>query len=232
MATLTDSGLCRLMTWLSPNFPVGAFAFSHGLESAVDAGDVDDVDSLTRWVGGIVSFGAGRIDAALFRSAFESIRGNDDARLAWTVDRADVHRGTSELALESTAQGRAFIQTLLQVWPDARLARWNVELERSGREPVYAVALGVACGLADIPMRPALVAYLQAFAANLVSSAVRLVPLGQTDGQRCLAALEDTILSAVEAALRRAPDDLGSAAITVDLMSMRHETQYTRLFRS
>ena len=232
MATITDDGLCRLMTWLSPNFPVGAFAYSHGLEYAVETGDLHDAESLTRWVGGIVTFGAGRVDDALLCSAFRAVCSNDAAQLAWAVERADAHRGTSELALESAGQGRAFLQTLLQVWPHPRLTRWSDELERTGREPAYAVAVGVACALADIPLRPSLVAYLNAFAANLVSAMVRLVPLGQTDGQRSLAALEETILSAAEAALRRAPDDLGSTAVTVDWMSMQHETQYTRLFRS
>lgn len=232
MVTLTDSGVCRLMTWLSPNFPVGAFAYSHGLEYAVEAGEVHDADSLAVWVDGILRFGAGRVDAALFRSAYDAARFNDEARLAWTVERADAQRGTSELALESAAQGRAFLQTLFRVWPDARLRRWAVDLEIAGREPAYPVVVGVACALAEIPIRPALAAYLNAFAANLVSAVVRLVPLGQTDGQLCIAVLEDTIRSAVDAALERARDDLGSAAVTADWMSMKHETQYTRLFRS
>lgn len=232
MDTLTASGLARLMTWLSPGFPVGAFAYSHGLEYAVEDGQVTDADSLTQWVDGIVTFGAGRVDASLFRAAFEAVRDGDDVRLARVTERADVQRGSAEMALESASQGRAFLQTLLRVWPKPRLARWFDELAHTGREPAYAVSVGVACALAGVPLRAALTAYLTAFAANLVSAVVRLVPLGQTDGQRAVAALEETVVAAVNAAMRRDPDDLGSAALTVDWMSMQHETQYTRIFRS
>jgi len=231
-AMLTDSGLARLMTWLSPGFPVGAFAFSHGLEHAVEHGDVGDAQSLTRWIGGILVFGAGRVDAALFRATHEAVLDGDDERLGWAVEQGEARRGTAELALESTAQGRAFLDTMLKVWPHDRLSAWRGELDQAGRKPAYPVAVGFACALADIPLRPALVAYLNAMAANLVSAAVRLAPLGQTDGQRTLAALEATVVDAAAAALRRRPDDLGAAALTVDWHSMRHETQYTRLFRS
>lgn len=232
MDTLTDSGLARLMTWLSPGFPVGAFAYSHGLEYAVEDGLVKDAETLIAWVGGIVTFGAGRMDASFFRQAYEAIRDSDDARLAYVVERADVQRGSAEMALESASQGRAFLQTLLRVWPKPRLARWYDELARIEREPAYPVAVGVACALAGVPLRAALTAFLTAFAANLVSAVVRLVPLGQTDGQRAVAALEETVVAAVSAAMRRDPADLGSAALTVDWTSMQHETQYTRLFRS
>lgn len=232
MATITEAGLYRLMTWLSPNFPVGGFAYSHGLESAVESGHVRDGKALTRWVSGIVAFGAGRVDGALFRAAWEAVRARDDGRLADVTERADVLRGSKEMALESAAQGRAFLETVLKVWPEARLARWFDELSVARREPAYAVAVGVAAALADVPLATALTAYLNAFSANLVSAGVRLVPLGQTDGQRAMAALEPVVTEAAEAIQRRAVDDLGGAALTVDWMSMQHETQYTRLFRS
>jgi len=229
---VTDPGLARLMTWLSPGFPVGAFAYSHALEHAVAHGEIDDAPALIRWLGGILEFGAGRVDAALFRAAFEAVRDGDDARLAWAVERGDAQRGAAELAMESTAQGRAFLDTMQKVWPRDRLTAWRAALDRSEREPAYPVAVAVACALAEIAPRPALVAYLHAFAANPVSAAVRLAPLGQTDGQRALAALESVIVGAAAAALRRDADDLGAAALAVDWHSMRHETQYTRLFRS
>lgn len=232
MNTITDSSLAKLQTWLSPSFPVGAFAYSHGLEYAVETGDVCDCETLTCWVEGIITIGAGRIDATLFRAAYEAVRDGDNQRLARIVERADAQRGTSEMALESAAQGRAFLTTLIKVWPRPRLLHWHEELKKAGREPAYGVAVGVSCALAEIPLRPALVAYLNAFAANLVSAVVRLVPLGQTDGQRAMHELEDTVIEAANAALVRDLDDLGGAALTVDWMSMRHETQYTRLFRS
>lgn len=229
---IADRDLARLMTWLSPGFPVGAFAFSHALEHAVAHGDVGDAQSLIHWIDGILVFGTGRVDAALFRAAHEAIRDCDDARLAWAVEQGDARRGTAELALESAAQGRAFLETMLKVWPSDRLTAWRETLDECGRQPAYPVAVAVACALAGIALRPALVAYLNAFSANLVSAAVRLAPLGQTDGQRALAALEARIVEAAVAALRRDPDDLGAAALAVDWHSMQHETQYTRLFRS
>ncbi|WP_460020064.1 urease accessory protein UreF [Magnetospira thiophila] len=229
---LTDQGLSRLMTWLSPSFPVGAYAFSHGLEQAVDIGAIKDLSSLTRWGGGILSFGAGRLDAALFRAAHDATDCGDMMVLSRVVERADALRGTAEMALESRAQGLAFLSCLEQVWPHPFLSTWRLELKGQGIDPAYAVAVGVAAALAEVPQRPALVAFLHAFAANLVSAVVRLVPLGQTDGQRAMAALEPIIIAAASAALAREADDFGTAALTVDFLSMQHETQYTRLFRS
>ncbi|MCB2102188.1 MAG: urease accessory protein UreF [Rhodobacterales bacterium] len=228
----TDIHLIRLMTWLSPSFPVGAFAFSHGLEHAVDRGDVTDADTVIRWVEGILAFGAGRTDAALFRNAHEAVGENDEARLARAVEWGATLRPTAELALESAAQGRAFLDQMTRAWPDRRLDAWKQALAATDREAAYPIAVGVACALRQIPLRPALTAYLHAFAANLVSAVVRLVPLGQTDGQRALAALEAAVVACTDAALRRRADDYGGAALTVDWHSTQHETQYTRLFRS
>lgn len=234
--TATDAvaggALLRLMTWLSPSFPVGAFAYSHGIEYAVEAGFVRDCPTLIQWMEGVLVFGAGRIDAALFRAAWEAATKGDDDALAAISERADILRGTAELSLESASQGRAFLNTVMRVWPYPGLDRWHDALSATGREPAYAVAVGIAAALAEAPLKPALSAYLHAFAANLVSAGVRLVPLGQTDGQKAMAALEPGILSATEAALDRAPDDIGGASVMVDWTSMQHETQYSRLFRS
>jgi urease accessory protein len=146
--------------------------------------------------------------------------------------RAEAHRGTAELALESRGQGEAFLATCRAAWGHPVLDAWAAALEADGRKPAYAVAVGVAASLARVPLAASLTAYLHAFAANLVSAGLRLIPLGQTDGQRCLAALEPVVREAVAAALDRDPDDFGACALAVDLLSIAHETQYTRLFRS
>ena len=232
IAMITDRNLYRLMTWLSPSFPVGAFAYSHGLEYAIEIEAVRDRASLTRWLDGVLDFGTGRTDAAFLRAAWQAVTDENHARLARIAEQAEALRGTSELALECRSQGRAFLETVSEVWPNPGLTRWRDDLAAAQREPAYAVAVGVVSGFARVPLKSALVAYLNAFAANLVSAGVRLIPLGQTDGQRALAALEEVILSAADAALRRPGNDMGSAALTVDWMSMQHETQYTRLFRS
>jgi urease accessory protein len=232
MADVSDRALFKLMTWLSPSFPVGAFAYSHGLEFAIENGVVKDAATLKTWIEGVIAFGAGRVDAALFRAAYEAETSRDDDRLARVVERGEVLRGSSELALESSQQGRAFLQMVSEICPTARLEVWQGTLAVTGRAPAYCIAVAVAAAISAVPLRAALNAYLTAFSANLVSAAVRLVPLGQTDGQRVIAGLEGAVLEAVEEALVRDPEDFGAAALSVDWMSMQHETQYTRLFRS
>ncbi len=229
---VTDAALYRLMTWLSPGFPVGGYSYSHGIEAAVEQGRIGDGDALRRWVGAIVAHGAGRVDAMVLRAAWQAVRDDDCAALVWAAERADAMRATAETALESTGQGQAFIATLLAVWPEPRVARWVGALRRTGRPPAYAIAVGLAAAVASVPLRPTLVAYLHALAANLISAGVRLIPLGQTDGQRALAGLEMPVREAADQALTRPYRDLGSAAPMVDWTSISHETQYTRLFRS
>jgi len=206
--TLTDTGLYRLMTWLSPAFPVGAYAYSHGIEKAVETGQVSDEASLLEWVGGIIEFGAGKVDATLFAHAW---RGEDVAEFARAF------RGTAELALETQQQGEAFAKSVQ-----------GVEIAPA----CYPVAVARAAAIAEVPLAEALVAYLQAFASNLVSAGVRLIPLGQLAGQRVLDRLRETVLTAAVAAQTRPLVDIGGAAIAVDLTSIQHETQYTRMFRS
>ena len=222
--------LLRLMTWLSPSFPVGAFSYSHGLERAVEAGLVADRASLIDWVATIVAHGAGRMDAALL---LEAHRGHGDpGRLDYVVELADCLRGTPELALESAAQGTTFLNTIAAVWPDPWLDRWKARLKQMKRQPAHMVVVGVVAARVGIGETETLSAALQAFAANLVSAAVRLVPLGQTDGQKALAALEAVVVGATAAARARPFADLGAATAMVDWCSLTHETQYTRLFRS
>ncbi len=221
-----DTDLYRLMTWLSPAFPVGAFTYSHGLEWAVEDGRVRDLATLTAWVEGIVVHGAGRTDADLFREAHEAVEAGDHARFARAAEWAEALRGTAEMAMESANQGRAFLDCLGKSWPHEDLATW------APRPLAYAVAVAVASALHGVALRPALTAFLHAMAANLISAAVRLVPLGQTDGQKAQAALGPVIARAVDDALARTWGDLGGAAPLIDLTSMAHETQYSRMFRS
>jgi len=228
--TLGESGLYRLMTWLSPGFPVGAFSYSHGVEYAIEAGLVTDGDGLRHWIDGIIRYGAGRVDADLFRDAWQAEAGAGD--LAATVELANAMRGSKEMALESTAQGTAFLDAVLGTASDPAVIAAMQRLSAIDRKPAYAVAVAVAAAAVGVPLRPALTSFLHALAANLISAAVRIVPLGQSDGQRALARLEAPILAAANAALSRDPEDFGAAAPMVDWCSMQHETQYTRLFRS
>ncbi|MBI2241049.1 MAG: urease accessory protein UreF [Magnetospirillum gryphiswaldense] len=224
------NALLRLMTWLSPAFPVGGFSYSHGLERAVEQGLVTDRAGLVAWVDTILRHGAGRADAALLLEAHAA---HDDCRrLDKLVELADALRPSAELALESSAQGTAFLNTVANVWPDPWLEAWKIRLREQGRAPAYAVAVGVVAARGDIAALDACAAFLHAFAANLVSAAVRLVPLGQTDGMKAVAALEPVALDCAQTALNRPFADLGGATPMVDWCSLTHETQYTRLFRS
>lgn len=231
-AALDRGGLYRLMAWLSPAFPVGAFAYSHGIECAVEQGQVRDRETLAGWIEAIVCRGAGAVDAVLFREAWIAAATGDMDALGRIAELGSAWRGGAETALESSNQGTAFLDTVAEAWPDPRLSEWREGLRADGSQPAYAVAVGAAAGRMGLPLGLSLSAFLQAFAANLVSAGIRLIPLGQTDGQRILAGLERAIAATAEAALVRALDDIGTATPMVDWTSMLHETQYTRLFRS
>ena len=229
---LPQLSLLRLLSWLSPAFPSGSYVYSHGLEWAVEAGDVDDRETLVEWLGSDLRHGSGRNEAIFFVEAWRSGVRDDQAKLFEIAELAGAFRGTGEFALESSQQGIGCLSTLRRVWPDDLLDRlWEFLGERSV-PPASAVVHGVASARAGVPADLALPAFLQSYVANLVTAGVRLIPLGQTDGQRAIAGLEQAVLAATEEAMRATIDDLGSAAFMVDLASMAHETQYTRLFRS
>jgi urease accessory protein len=221
--------LYRLLAWLSPSYPVGAYAYSSGLEWAAAAGDIADADSLERWIDVVIAEGGGFCDAVFLVHAHRAAAGGDDQGLGATAELAAAMAPSRERHLETTAQGGAFLAVTRAAWPCAALDRLAAIC--SGPCP-YPVAVGVAAQGHGIAVNPVLTAYLHAFAANLVSAGVRLVPLGQTDGQRVLARLEATIAAAATHARETSLEDVGSGALRADLASLRHETQYTRLFRS
>jgi urease accessory protein len=211
--------LLRLLAWLSPSFPTGAYAYSHGIEWAVECGAITDGDTLREWLADILSHGSGRNDAILLRHAHRAAA--DAAALHELADLAAAIASSRERRMETQDQGTAFI---------AAAAAWQPpELPAS---VAYPVAVGALAGSHRIDEDATAAAYLQAFAANLISAAVRLVPLGQSAGLRVLAALEPVILRVAEASRTATLDDLGGCAFRSDLAAMHHETQYTRLFRS
>ncbi len=237
MAIATDGSsgngaLIRLLAWLSPAFPVGGYTYSHGVERAVEEGTITDGDTLRRWIDGALTYGPARVDADLLRETWTAVTTNDHVAFERTHALGETMRGTPELALESLQQGESFLTTVNATWPHPELTRWTELLRAAGRAPAYPIAVGLAAATHGVPLEATLSAYLHAFAAALVSAAVRLVPLGQTVGQQTLAALEPTIAEATTASLARDLDQLGSAAPLIDLFSIAHETQHVRLFRS
>lgn len=228
MAMTTTTDLYRLLAWFSPSYPIGAFSYSHGVEYALEAGWVKDAGTLSDWIGHILRHGAGWLDAVLLKEAYRA--GGDLNRLDELADLALAWRGTAETALESAQQGGSFLSVTRAAWGHEMLDAFAVR--RGERAVPLCVAIGVAAQAHELELPMVMAAYLHAFAASLVSAAVRLIPLGQTDGQRSLRALMPVVDSVVPCALTCDLEHCGTAAMMVDMSSMKHETQYTRLFRS
>jgi urease accessory protein len=225
---MAERALFRLMAWLGPSFPVGAYTYSHGLETAVDEGRVTDRVTLTGWLDDLLRHGSARNDALLLTAAWQATCAENAPRLKEVREIAAALHATAELKLESTQQGAAFREAIRKSWPAPGIEH----LSDDAGPLAYPVAVGVSAAAHGLPLRPVLHAYLHAFAANLVSAGVRLIPLGQSDGQRTLADLETAVAATAEVAEEGTLDELGACTFTADLCSMRHETQYTRLFRS
>jgi urease accessory protein len=224
-----SASLYRLMAWLSPAYPIGAFSYSSGIEWAVEAGDIKDAETLRSWLAVMLGEGGGFCDAVFFAHAHRAIADNDDAALRTVAELAAAFVPSKERFLETTAQGRAFFEATRAAWPSPALTRFEALWHGSITLPV---AVGVACAGHGIACETALHAFLHSQVANWISAGVRLIPLGQSDGQRVLAALEETVAAAATRALATPLEEVGSAAFRADLATMRHETQYTRLFRS
>jgi urease accessory protein len=217
----------RLLLWFSPSFPTGAFGYSHGLEWAVEAGDVTDQESLAEWIAAILEHGGGWSDAVVLSAAHGAALAEDADALGAIAELAFALQPSSERRLETEVQGRAFLKAVATGWPQLRVAHFGPEAAIT-----LPVAVGACAAHAGLSLDATLAAYLTGLAANLVSAAIRLAPIGQSDGLRVLAALEPVIARLAAGASRASLDDIGTCALRSDIASMRHETQMTRLFRS
>ena len=212
---MTDTALLSLVQWLSPAFPVGGYAYSHGLEWAISAGDITSAAELQRWIGTVLTEGAGRTDAILLAQALRP-----ETDLAALSALAQALAASRERLVETLDQGRALGQTIAALTGQPQ------------PEMPYPVALGAAARGLGLPVAHVLALYLHAFASTLVQAAVRFVPLGQTEGQAVLAALHPVILQIAEEAACAGIDQIGSGAFRSDLAAMRHETMDVRIFRT
>jgi urease accessory protein len=206
--------LLTLTQWLSPAYPIGAFAWSHGLERAVQRGDVCDSEGLKNWLKDVLAHGAGRSDAILLCVA----HGADD--VTEVADLAAVLAPSAERRMETLQQGAAFAATTRAVW--------NLDLP----DMAYPVAVGRAAGVMGLPVETVAQVWLQSFVSNLVQAAQRLMPLGQTEGQRILTALAPICRDIGAQAVQSDLGAIGSSSFAVDIASMQHETQRPRIFRS
>ena len=222
---IQSSPLLPLLIWLSPAFPVGAFAYSHGLEWAVECGDVGDAASVQAWIADLVAIGSIRNDCILLAATMQA--GGCDTRVRDINDLALALSPSRERHLETVSQGNAFRDLVTNVWSHPQMA----SLAHLG-DVAYPVALGVAASAHGVPVGAAAEAFALAFVSNLVSAAVRLGPIGQTDAQRIIAALLPDVRACATRSAASTREDLGSACFRADIASMRHETQYSRLFRS
>lgn len=212
---MSEAGLLTLVQWLSPAFPVGGYAYSHGLEAAIAGGQVPDAAALQDWVATILAEGAGRNDAILLAEALRP-----GADLPALADLAEALAASRERLVETQEQGRALLAT-------------TNALKGDHHPPMpYPVALGAAAAPLGLPVAQVLALYLHAFASNLVQVGVRFMPLGQTEGQRALAALHPVIQRVAREASAVGLDGLGGGALRSDLAAMQHETMDVRIFRT
>jgi urease accessory protein len=211
---MTTSAVLTLAQWLSPAYPLGSFAYSHGLEAAIEAGWVNDAASLQSWLEDVLTDGSGRADAILLCAAF---RAEDVSEIDAT---ARAFAASRERLRESLQQGRAFAQTTTSVW--------DVEVP----DLMFPVAVGHAAAKLGAPMELAAAMYLQAFVSNITMACVRLLPLGQTAGQRIIRNLTPLCETTAQAASTATLDDLYSNTFLSDIAAMRHEVQQPRLFQS
>lgn len=214
---MNPAALHKLTQWLSPSYPVGAFSYSHGLETAVTKGEITCAGELENWLSDILSHGAGRNDAILLVHAY---RAGNPRELADISELATAFNPSAERVLETMSQGAAFAKTTRSIWP--------ADLP----DMPYPVAVGAAARQHNLPLADTVALYLHSFTANLVSAAVRFVPLGQTEGQQVLSDLFDAIDKITENAQTLTLDDLGGCSYRADMASMKHETLHTRIFRS
>lgn len=219
----------QLLTWFSPAFPVGAYSFSHGFESLVETADVRDAPTLAIWVTSVLRYGAGRSDAVLLANAYRACSTGDWDGVTCIAELARALQPTAERRLESMRQGTAFLAAIHAGWPHPLIRRF---LDDCQDEIAHPVAVAVAGAVHRLSLASVLACFLHAFAANLVSAGVRLIPLGQTAGLRIVADLEHAVIEVADEACCTDLDDVGSCTVHCDIASMRHETQYSRLFRS
>jgi urease accessory protein len=218
-------GILPLFAWLSPSYPVGCFAYSHSLEWAVETGDVGDAATLVSWLSDIMTLGFGRNDAILLSHAYRAVEAGDESALADANELALALSPSAELYLETSQQGRSFLDATLAAWPAPDLHAVEGEI-------AFPVAIGVAAAAHRIPLPLTLDAYLFGLVQTLVSAAIRLAPIGQTAGVRVCAALAPTLRSLAQQNVDLPLDAIGAATFRADLGSFHHENQYTRLFRS
>ena len=214
MYTPTNSKLITVMQWLSPAFPIGGFAYSHGLEWAINKGYVSNREELHKWVSDLLEYGSLKNDAILIKLVLKGSDPKEINELALALCSA------SERLSETQLQGGAFCKIMREVW--------SLEMD----ELALPIALALAAKNENIDQNLVVPAYLHSFCSNLISVAMRLIPIGQTDGQKTLRELSPLISDSVRAVAKSDKDDLGSACFLSDVSAMQHEYLQPRVFKT
>jgi urease accessory protein len=219
------AAILPLFAWLSPSYPVGSYAYSHTLEWAVEVGDVTNEETLVAWLRDLLTLGLGRNDTILLSHAYRAIAAGDETVLENINELALALSPSAELYLETSQQGRSFLDATLAAWPSPRLLPLEGDV-------AFPVAIGMAAAAHNVPLTTAVPAYLFGLVQTLVSAAIRLAPIGQTAGIRVCAALSGTVQNVAQTSMDQPLDLIGGSTFRADLGSFHHENQYTRLFRS
>jgi urease accessory protein len=214
MYTPTDSKLITVMQWLSPAFPIGGFAYSHGLEWAINKGYVSNREELQNWISDLLEYGSLKNDAILIKLVLQGSDPKEINELAMALCPA------SERLSETQLQGGAFCKIMREVW--------SLEID----ELTLPIALALAAKNESIDQNLVVPAYLHSFCSNLISVAMRLIPIGQTDGQKTLRELSPLISDSVRSVAKSDKDDLGSACFLSDVSAMQHEYLQPRVFKT
>lgn len=225
------SGLLRTLWLASPTLPVGGFSYSEGLEAAVDADHVRDEASAADWLADQLHLGLARSDLAVVAQAIPAWQRHDLARIAQFNDWVLATRETQEFRLQTEQMGRSLL-----VWAQSLGALGNGVHEQllaaQLQPPTYPVAMACAAAASGAALTDSLTGYAFGWAENMVQAAIKSVPLGQSGGQRMLARLVGEIPAAVDHALSLGDDQRQAFTPMLAILSARHETQYSRLFRS
>ena len=226
----TDYALLSLLQLASPGLPVGAYSYSEGLEVLVETATINNKQSLKHWLEQELRYGAIRLEAAVMVRAYQSVCSDDLATLGYWNHWLSAARETEELRSSSWQMGRSLMRLLLELQPLENL--FVQQMAAAGHPCNFAIAFGIAAAHLQIAGSSALLGYLHSWVTNLVTSGVKLIPLGQTAAQQLLLELQANLSSAAQEILSLKDDDMTSCGWGLSLSSMAREVQYTRLFRS
>lgn len=223
------SDLHTVLTWFSPSYPIGSYAYSHGLEYAVEEGLVKDPQTLLVWIRDLLFFGTGYNDSIIINSIYDSVANDNCVEFDYISQIANAIKPTKEIALESYQQGVSFKNILMDVYSNSNLTFY---LNRLDDCITYPSVVGVAGGIFEVEKKLLLHSYLHAFTSNILSAALRIMPIGQTEIQKIIFQMKGNVEEMTNKSLGLSLSDLGSSVFISDWASSKHQNQYTRLFRS